>query len=130
MKKVFGRCVLLFALLLITGITTMAQQTVASNLKNTKTHEMKTYMIERELPDAGKLTAEQLKGIAQTSCGVLKEMGPKIQWVHSYVLGNKIVCIYKAENEELIREHAKKGGFPCNKITEVENMISPATAMN
>lgn len=89
---------------------------------------MKTYLIEREIPDAGKLTPEQLKGISQASCTVLKEMGPKIEWVHSYVTGNKIFCIYKAENEDLIREHAKKGGFPANSITQVATVISPATA--
>ena len=89
---------------------------------------MKTYVIEREIPGAGKLTPEQLKGISQTSCGVLKEMGPKIEWLHSYVTGDKIFCIYKAENEDLIREHAKKGGFPANKISEVGTVISPETA--
>jgi len=91
---------------------------------------MKTYLIEREIPDAGKLTPEQLKSISQASCTVLKEMGSSIQWVHSYVTGNKIYCIYKAENEELIRQHAKKGGFPANTITEVGSVISPATASN
>lgn len=89
---------------------------------------MKTYVIEREIPGAGKLTPEQLKGISQASCSVLKEMGTSIQWVQSYVTGNKLYCIYKAENEELIREHAKKGGFPCNLVSEVATMISPATA--
>lgn len=89
---------------------------------------MKTYVIEREIPNAGKLTQDQLKGISQTSCGVLKEMGPKIQWMHSYVTGNKIYCVYKAENEELVKEHAKKGGFPANNIKEVAGVISPATA--
>ena len=89
---------------------------------------MKTYVIEREIPNAGKLTAEQLKTIAQTSCAVLEEIGPSIEWIHSYVTGNKIYCIYKAENEELIREHASKGGFPANTISEVASIISPATA--
>lgn len=89
---------------------------------------MNTYVIEREIPNAGKLTQAQLKAISQTSCGVLNEMGPKIEWLHSYVTGNKIYCIYKAENEELIKEHAKKGGFPANFISEVANIISPATA--
>ena len=89
---------------------------------------MKTYLIERDIPEAGKLTAEQLKGISQASCTVLKEMGPRIEWVHSYVTGNKIFCIYKAENEDLIREHAKKGGFPANSIRQVASVISPATA--
>jgi hypothetical protein len=89
---------------------------------------MKSYLIEREIPDAGKLTPEQLKAVSQASCTVLKEMGPQIEWVHSYVTGNKIFCIYKAENEDLIREHAKKGGFPANKITQIATVISPATA--
>ena len=103
----------------------------AAQNKETKTSsqkELKSFLIEREIPDAGKLTAEQLKGISQTSCTVLKEMGPKIQWVHSYVTGNKIYCIYKAESMELIKEHAKKGGFPANSIVEIANVISPATA--
>lgn len=89
---------------------------------------MKTYVIEREIPGAGKLTADQLRSISQTSCGVLKEMGPRIQWIHSYVTGDKIYCIYKAENEELVNEHAKKGGFPANTIAKVSSIISPATA--
>ena len=89
---------------------------------------MKTYVIEREIPNAGKLTAEELKTISQTSCAVLEEMGPSIEWLHSYVTGNKIYCIYKAENEELIREHATKGGFPANSISVVASIISPATA--
>ena len=89
---------------------------------------MKTYVIEREIPNAGKLTAEQLKTIAQTSCAVLEEIGPSIEWIHSYVTGNKIYCIYKAANEELISEHASKGGFPANTVSEVASIISPATA--
>jgi hypothetical protein len=86
------------------------------------------YVIERQIPGAGKLTAEQLKGIAQTSCGVLKEMGPQIQWVQSYVTGDKIYCVYVAANEEMVREHAKKGGFPANAVSEVTTIISPQTA--
>lgn len=89
---------------------------------------MKTYLIEREIPSAGKLTQEELKSISQTSCSVLNEMGPQIQWQHSYVTGDKIFCIYNAENVDLIREHAKKGGFPANNIIEVSSIISPATA--
>ena len=94
--------------------------------KNNKT--MKTYVIERNIPGAGDLTAEQLKGISQTSCTVLKEMGPKIEWQHSYVTGDKVYCVYKAENKSLIEEHANKGGFPANSISEVATTISPATA--
>lgn len=89
---------------------------------------MPKYLIEREIPDAGKLTAEQLKGISQTSCGVLSKMGPEIQWVQSYVTDNKIYCIYIAPNEAMIREHAKQGGFPANSVSEVATMIDPITA--
>jgi hypothetical protein len=106
----------------------MAQKATTDNSKTTNATEMKTYLIEREIPDAGKLTPEQLKAISQKSCTVLKEMGPRIQWIQSYVTGNKIYCIYKAENAELIKEHAKKGGFPANSIVEVPTVISPATA--
>lgn len=87
----------------------------------------KMYLIEREIPDAGLLTSEQLKAISQKSCSVLKGMNG-IEWVHSYVTGNKIFCVYKAENEELIREHGQLGGFPVNKITLITTTISPSTA--
>ena len=97
-----------------------------TTIKNNDT--MKTYVIERNIPGAGELTAEQLKGISQTSCSVLKEMGPTIEWQHSYVTGDKVYCVYKAENKELIEEHAKKGGFPANSVSEVATVISPATA--
>jgi len=96
--------------------------------KLTKKSELKTYLIEREIPDAGMLSAEQLKGISQKSCSVLKEMGPQIQWIHSYVTDDKVYCIYKAENEALIREHANKGGFPVNYVTELATVIDPETS--
>lgn len=89
---------------------------------------MPKYVIEREIPGAGNLTPEQLKGISQTSCGVLDAMGPKIQWVHSYVTGDKIYCVYNAPNEEMVREHAQKGGFPANSINKVSAVIDPITA--
>jgi len=89
---------------------------------------MPKYVIEREIPGAGKLTPEQLKGISQTSCGVLSNMGPQIQWVHSYVTDNKIYCIYNAPNEEMVREHAKQGGFPANSVSKVSSIIDPVTA--
>jgi hypothetical protein len=115
--------------MLFTGYASMAQKaTETQNSQTKKTVEMKTYLIERQIPGAGKLTPEQLKAISQTSCTVLKEMGPRIQWIQSYVTGDKIYCVYKAENEELIREHAKKGGFPANNIMEIGSIISPATA--
>jgi len=89
---------------------------------------MPKYVIEREMPGAGKLTAEQLRGASQTSCGVLNKLGPQIQWVESYVTDDKIYCIYIAPNKQLIEEHAKQDGFPANKISEVRAMIDPTTA--
>ncbi len=89
---------------------------------------MPKYVIEREIPGAGKLSADQLKGISQTSCGVLSKMGPQIQWVHSYVTGDKIYCVYIAPNEEMVREHASQGGFPANSVSEVATMIDPTTS--
>ena len=86
------------------------------------------YVIERVIPGAGAFTAEKLKSIAQTSCGVLSKMGPKIQWLHSYVTGDKIYCIYIASSEEMVREHAKQGGFPANSVSEVTTVISPETS--
>jgi len=127
MKTITNRC-LLVAIMLFTGYASIAQKATINNLKTSNAGQMKTYFIERDIPNAGKLTPEQLKAISQTSCSVLKEMGPKIQWIQSYVTGDKIYCVYKAENEELIREHAKKGGFPANAIIEISSVISPATA--
>ena len=89
---------------------------------------MPKFVIEREIPGAGKLSAEQLKGISQTSCGVLSKMGPQIQWIHSYVTGDKIYCVYNAPNEEMVREHAKQGGFPANEVNKVSTIIDPTTA--
>ena len=89
---------------------------------------MPKYLIERNIPGAGKLTAEQLKGISQTSCGVLSNLGPQIQWVHSYVTTDKIYCVYIAPNEEMVREHAAQGGFPANVVTEISTIIDPTTA--
>jgi hypothetical protein len=127
MKQLITRTSTFLAVLFFTA-TAFAQNTTAQS--NTKSTEMKTYVIERNIPGAGKMTAEQLKAVSQTSCTVLKEMGPRIQWLHSYVTGDKIYCIYKAENIELVKEHAKKGGFPANSISEVSTVISPATAEN
>lgn len=89
---------------------------------------MPKYVIERELPGAGKLSPEQLQAISQKSCGVLNSLGPQIQWIHSYVTGDKIYCIYRAPNEEMVREHARQGGFPANRISEVVTIIDPSTA--
>ena len=89
---------------------------------------MPKYVIEREIPNAGSLTADQLQAISQKSCGVLRDLGPTIQWVESFVTDNKIYCIYIAPNEEMVRQHASEGGFPANKISQVRNIISPTTA--
>lgn len=89
---------------------------------------MPKYVIEREIPGAGKLTAQQLNAISQKSCSVLKGLGPQIQWLESYVTDDKIYCVYIAPNEAMVREHAKQGGFPANRVSEVRRMIDPTTA--
>ena len=89
---------------------------------------MPKFVIERDLPGAGKLSAAELQGISQKSCGVLRDLGPQIQWVHSYVTDDKIYCVYIAPNAELVREHATRGGFPANRISEVRGVIDPTTA--
>jgi hypothetical protein len=89
---------------------------------------MPKYLIEREIPGAGKLTQEQVAAISQKSCGVLKNMGPQIQWIESFVTADKIYCVYIAPNEAMVREHAKQGGFPANRVSEVNRMIDPTSA--
>jgi cell division inhibitor SulA len=89
---------------------------------------MPKYVIERELPGAGKMSPEQLQGISQKSCDVLKNLGPQIQWLHSYVTDDKLYCVYIAPNAEMVREHAKQGGFPANKVSQVRSVIDPTTA--
>ncbi len=89
---------------------------------------MPKYVIEREIEGAGKLSVGELQGISQKSCGVLQEMGPRIQWVESFVTDDKIYCVYIAPNEETVREHAQKGGFPANRISQVRSVIDPTTA--
>jgi hypothetical protein len=89
---------------------------------------MPKFLIEREIPGAGKLTAEDLNGLSQKSCGVLKSMGPDIQWVHSYVTADKVYCVYIAPNAEAVHEHARQGGFPANSVTQITTIIDPTTA--
>jgi hypothetical protein len=89
---------------------------------------MPKFVIERDIPEAGKLTPPQLQAISQKSCGVLREMGPRIQWVHSYVTDDKIYCVYLAPDEETVRRHAEQGGFPANRISQVRSVIDPTTA--
>ncbi len=89
---------------------------------------MPKYVIERDIPGVEKLSSQELKAISQTSCGVLSKMGPQIQWLQSYVTGDKIYCVYIAPNEEMVREHAQQGGFPANRVSEVASIIDPTTA--
>ncbi|HKG23121.1 MAG TPA: DUF4242 domain-containing protein [Blastocatellia bacterium] len=89
---------------------------------------MPKFVIEREIPGAGNLTPTELQAVAQTSCSVLQNLGPQIQWIHSYVTDDKIYCVYLAPSEDLIREHAKQGGFPANRISQIRTIIDPATA--
>ena len=89
---------------------------------------MPKFVIEREIPEAGKLSPEQLQAISQTSCGVLREMGPQIQWLHSYVTDDKIYCVYIAPDEETVRKHAQQGGFPANRVSRIRTIIDPTTA--
>ncbi len=131
MKKITNHLHFLFVCTLFCGLVFMAQTAAAQdNSKNQNEAQttMKTYVIERNIPGAGQFSPEKLKDISKTSCTVLKEMGPQIQWIHSYVVADKIFCVYKAENMDLLREHAKRGGFPVTAIYEVSSVISPATA--
>lgn len=89
---------------------------------------MPKYVIEREIPGAGALSAEQLQGISQKSCAVLSELGPTIQWIESFVTGDKIYCVYIAPDEATVKEHARRGGFPANRVSEVKRMIDPTTS--
>lgn len=89
---------------------------------------MPQYLIERNLPGAGKLSRDDLKAISQKSCSVLNEMGPQIQWVQSYVTADGIYCVYRAPNEEMVREHARQGGFPADRVMEIKTIIDPTTA--
>jgi hypothetical protein len=89
---------------------------------------MPKFLIEREIPNAGKLTPQELQAISEKSCSVLQRLGPQIQWVHSYVTGDKVYCVYVAPNADLVRKHAQEGGFPANRISEIVGTIDPTTA--
>ena len=129
LKSVFG--LILFLTVATYGTNAQEQEVIYVKMASERSEEkpeLKTYLIEREIPNAGDLTQEHLKGISQKSCAVLKEMGSGIEWLHSYVTEDKVYCLYKAENEELIRQHAEMGGFPVNYITEMSTTMDPATA--
>ncbi|HYK38195.1 DUF4242 domain-containing protein [Alloacidobacterium sp.] len=89
---------------------------------------MPKFVIEREIPGAGKLSSEEMRAISQTSCGVLRQLGPQIQWIHSYVTDDKIYCVYIAPDEETVRKHAQMGDFPANRVSQVRSVIDPTTA--
>lgn len=110
------------------GLLVLLGMLYANAQEEKDTKAMKTYLIEREIPEAGKLTSGELKGISQKSCTVLKQMNAGIEWLHSYVTDDKVYCLYKAENKDLIREHASQGGFPVNSIQELSAKIDPSTA--
>jgi len=119
---------LALAALLTLGVSAFAQDAAKpAPTAPAKKAVMHTYVIERNIPGAGNFSKAQLKEISQKSNGVLKGMGPDIKWVNSYVTGDKVYCIYRAKNEDLIREHAKLGGFPADRISMVDDVISPAT---
>jgi len=121
----FSRLLLIPALSLVFAGLSLAEEAVTPQTLPEGQH---MYVIERVIPGAGSFSAEKLQSMAQTSCGVLSKMGPKIQWLHSYVTGDKIYCIYLAPSEAMVREHAKQGGFPANFVSEVTTIISPETA--
>ena len=124
MKQIFKSLLTSFVVLtfISSGVHAQTQAPASSS------GALKTYVIERDIPGAGAFSAEKLKDNSKTSCSVLNSMGPSIQWVQSYVTGDKIFCVYKAENEQLLREHAQKGGFPITNIYQVSSVISPVTA--
>ena len=135
MKTNKVKLMLIAGLLLISGaLSAQGQEVIYAKMAKTETYQkqkaMKTYLIEREIAEAGKLTPEQLKGISQKSNSIVADMGPGIEWVHSYVTDNKVYCVYKAQNEQQIRDHAEKGGFPVNNISELSTVIDPETGKN
>lgn len=123
-KKIFKFFLILVLMMIMVQCTTKSSaETIRDEAANSKQN---TYIIEREIPDAGKLTAEELKSISIKSNSVLLEMD-SVKWLHSYVAGDKVYCVYTAPNEELVIEHARRGGFPANSVTKVANIIDPST---
>lgn len=135
MKKIKLSILLIASLVMMNANTGYAQDASKENQTNLSAKQktamnpnLNTYVIERDIPEAGKLNGEQLKGISQTSCGVIKELGPEIIWLHSYVTDNKIYCVYQAKDKKILEEHAQKGGFPINSVSQLSTIISPETA--
>ncbi len=123
----FTPLLILTSILMTTGCNENARTSAESIRAEATASNQNMYVIEREIPGASNLTQEDLKVISQTSNGVLNEMGSDIKWMHSYVAGDKIYCVYSAPNEEMVREHARKGGFPANSVTKVTTVIDPST---
>ena len=125
--KLVVAAVLVAVLVIAGGVLAFAADNPAPAKAAPKTAQMHTYVIERTIPGAGNLSKKELHDISVKSNGVLKDMGPDIKWVDSFVTQDKVYCIYKAKSEDLVREHAKRGGFPADRVSEVKTMISPAT---
>jgi|SRR6185436_2984255 len=129
MKSTKKTGTILMTVLMLMGYVTYGQKTDANSKSTTlKQTNMKTYLIERHIPNAGQLTNAQLQAIAIKSCDVVKSMGSQIEWDHSYVVGDKLFCVYRATSEEVVKEHGKKGEFPVNEIYEVAAVFSPESA--
>jgi len=126
---VLGNSVLILSILLMTACNDRERSSADTIRAEAQATNQNMYVIEREIPGASRLTAEDLKGISQASNGVLDEMGKDIKWMHSYVAGDRVYCVYTATSEELVREHARKGGFPANSVTRVATVIDPSTGM-
>jgi hypothetical protein len=99
-------------------------------LRESRRSAMPKYLIEREIPGAGRMSPQQLQAVAEKSCSVLRKLGPQIQWVHSYVTQDKIYCVYIAPNEQMVREHASQGGFPADRVSQIDTVIDPTTSEN
>jgi uncharacterized protein DUF4242 len=106
----------------------MADQKAVAKREQGRSGDMPKYVIERDVPNAGKLSPQELRALSQKSCGVLSKMGSQIQWIQSYVTDDKIYCVYIAPNEQMVREHATQGGFPANRVSAVKTMIDPTTS--
>ena len=129
MKKHSTLFALVVAVIFLAAFTSsMDKKEKVGSQKNVYPVQMNMYVIEREIPGLGNWSQEELKAASQKSCVVLKELAPHVEWIQSYVTGDKMYCIYRAENKEYVREHAKRGGFPANSVAKVTGIISPETA--
>jgi hypothetical protein len=128
MKKTTTQSFRLLALAVMAFLVAGAASATEQPRPESLPADLKMFVIERNMPDLGTMKPEELKAASRKSCGVLRDLGPNIQWLHSYVTGDKMYCVYLAPNEQLVREHAKRGGFPADAVKEVTTIISPKTA--